>query len=71
MPFTVTEAEKQELAVVYASLILYDDKVAVSSDNISKVLKAAKSTPSPPLLAFAFPWRPACGRVSVWVRMTP
>lgn len=44
MPFTVSESEKQELAVVFASLVLYDDKVDVSAENISKVLKAANGT---------------------------
>ncbi len=44
MPFTFSEAEKQEMAVVYAALVCYDDKIATSSDNISKVLAAAGST---------------------------
>ena len=44
MPFTVAESEKSELAVVFAALILHDDKAAVSGDNIAKILAAAKST---------------------------
>ncbi len=43
MPFTVAESEKSELAVVFAALILHDDKAAVSGDNIAKILAAAKS----------------------------
>ena len=45
MPFTVADSEKQELAVVFASLILHDDKAAISGENISKILAAAKGTP--------------------------
>ncbi len=47
MPFTVAESEKSELAVVFAALILHDDKAAVSGDNIAKILAAAKSTYAP------------------------
>ena len=43
MTFTVSEAEKQELACVYAALALYDDKAPVTGDNINKLLKAANS----------------------------
>jgi hypothetical protein len=43
MSFTVSESEKQELAVVFASLILHDDKAEITGENISKILAAANS----------------------------
>ena len=42
MPFTVSDAEKQELATVFAALALYDDKIEITGDNLSKLIKAAK-----------------------------
>ena len=41
MPFTVADAERAELAVTFASLILADDKAEITSENIQKLLDAA------------------------------
>ena len=47
MPFTVSAAEKPELLTVYAALILADDKIAVTADNITKLIKAAGADVEP------------------------
>jgi len=47
MPLNVSPSEKQELAVVYASLILHDDKVPITSENIQKLISAANVTVEP------------------------
>ena len=36
------DAEKQELAVMYAGMILNDVKAEISEENINKLLSAAK-----------------------------
>ena len=41
MPLTVSPAEKQELLVTYAALILNDEKLPVSAENIQKLITAA------------------------------
>ena len=47
MPFTVSAAEKPELLTVYAALILADDKLPVTADNINKLIKAAGAEVEP------------------------
>lgn len=47
MPLTVSDAERQELLVTYAALILNDEKLTVSSENITKLIKAAGATVEP------------------------
>jgi len=47
MPLTVSPSEKQELLVVYASLILYDDKLPITTENIQKLITAANGTVEP------------------------
>jgi len=47
MPLNLSPSEKEELAVVYASLILHDDKVPITSENIQKLLTAANVTVEP------------------------
>jgi len=41
MPATLSESEVAELACTYAALILHDEKIAVTSDKISTLLKSA------------------------------
>eukprot|EP00343_Euplotes_focardii_P008399 CAMPEP_0205821686 /NCGR_PEP_ID=MMETSP0206-20130828/8909_1 /ASSEMBLY_ACC=CAM_ASM_000279 /TAXON_ID=36767 /ORGANISM="Euplotes focardii, Strain TN1" /LENGTH=111 /DNA_ID=CAMNT_0053117355 /DNA_START=33 /DNA_END=368 /DNA_ORIENTATION=+ len=41
MPFTVADEDKSELAVSLATLILHADSVAVTGENINKILAAA------------------------------
>ena len=36
-----TAAEKEELAVAYAALILHDDKLPITAENISTILSTA------------------------------
>ncbi|KAJ4453711.1 putative 60S acidic ribosomal protein P1 [Paratrimastix pyriformis] len=40
-------ASKDELACVYAALILHDDKAPISVENINAILKAANVTVAP------------------------
>jgi large subunit ribosomal protein LP1 len=47
MPLNVSPSEKQELLVVFASLILHDDKVAITAENITKLITAAGATVEP------------------------
>ena len=47
MPLNVSDAEKQELLVTYAALILNDEKIAVSAENIQKLITAAGGTVEP------------------------
>mmetsp|Transcript_21050 Transcript_21050/g.49507 ORF Transcript_21050/g.49507 Transcript_21050/m.49507 type:complete len:113 (-) Transcript_21050:67-405(-) len=47
MSFAATPAEAQELAVVFASLILHDEGIAIEEDKISALLKAANVTVEP------------------------
>lgn len=42
MVFTLAPQEVDEVAVAFASLILHDDQVPITAENISKVLDAAK-----------------------------
>jgi len=41
MPLNVSPAEKQELLCTYAALVLHDDKVPVTAENIAKLVTAA------------------------------
>jgi len=41
---TLSKNEKDELACVYAGLLLFDDKVAITADKIQKVLTASGNT---------------------------
>jgi large subunit ribosomal protein LP1 len=47
MPFTVSDAEKAELLCTYAALILNDDKVDITDENISKLVAASGATIEP------------------------
>ena len=47
MAFTVDAAEKQELMCVFAALVLNDDKVAVTEENLNKLITAANGTVEP------------------------
>ena len=47
MPLNVSDAEKQELLVTYAALILNDEKLTVSAENIQKLISAAGGTVEP------------------------
>ena len=47
MPFKVTPEEKSELLVTFAALILNDDKVAITADNINKLINAAGAEVEP------------------------
>jgi len=47
MPFTVDAAQKDELLVTYAALILNDDKVDITAENISKLISAANASVEP------------------------
>lgn len=47
MPLTVTDNERQELAVTYAALILSDDGADISEENINKLLNASKNKVEP------------------------
>jgi len=47
MPFKVTPEEKPELLVTYAALILNDDKVAITSENLTKLIQAANADVEP------------------------
>ena len=41
---SLSKNEKDELACVYAGLLLFDDKVAITADKIQKVLTASGNT---------------------------
>ncbi len=43
----LSAAEKEDMMVVMATLILHDDKVAISAENISKILAAAGAKVEP------------------------
>jgi large subunit ribosomal protein LP1 len=49
---SLPQNEQQELLCTYASLILFDEKMAVSADNITKLIQAsgAKVEPYLPML---------------------
>lgn len=48
MPLTVTDTERQELAVTYAALILSDEQqLAVSAENLNKLLQASHVSVQP------------------------
>ena len=47
MPLTVSDAERDELMVTYAALILNDDGVTINADNINKLIKAAGGSVEP------------------------
>ncbi len=47
MPLTVSDSERSELAVTYAALILNDDSVPITEENLNKVIAAAKITVEP------------------------
>jgi len=47
MPLTISGSEKDELLVTYAALILHDDKLDISAENISKLVAAAGTTVEP------------------------
>jgi large subunit ribosomal protein LP1 len=47
MGFTVSDSEKQELLVTYAALILFDDKVDITAENILKLVAAAGAEVEP------------------------
>ena len=47
MPLNVSAAEKQELLVTYAALILNDEKIAVTAENIQKLITAANGEVEP------------------------
>ena len=38
---SLTKAEHDELCCVYAGLLLYDDKIDITADNINKLIKAS------------------------------
>jgi len=41
MPFVVAAEEKAELACTFAALVLHDEKLPISAENIAKLLTAA------------------------------
>merc|ERR1712071_205192 len=41
MPAPATQQEKEELAVTYAALILHDDNLPITEENLNKILAAA------------------------------
>ncbi|CRG99908.1 60S acidic ribosomal protein P1, putative [Plasmodium relictum] len=43
----LAECEKQELLCTYAALILYEEKMSITSDNILKLIKKSKNTVLP------------------------
>eukprot|EP01007_Sphenomonas_quadrangularis_P000640 NODE_1492_length_853_cov_195.090796_g1237_i0.p1 GENE.NODE_1492_length_853_cov_195.090796_g1237_i0~~NODE_1492_length_853_cov_195.090796_g1237_i0.p1 ORF type:complete len:133 (-),score=50.18 NODE_1492_length_853_cov_195.090796_g1237_i0:317-715(-) len=47
MGFKVTPAEKDELLVTFAALILNDDKAPITAENITKLIKAAGAEVEP------------------------
>jgi len=47
MPLNVSAAEKQELLVSYAALVLHDAKQPITADNISKLVAAAGASVEP------------------------
>ena len=47
MPFTVRNDEKDELLVTYASMILFDDNIAITAENIDKLISAAGASVEP------------------------
>jgi len=47
MPLTISGTEKDELLVTYAALILHDDKLDISAENINKLVAAAGTTVEP------------------------
>jgi large subunit ribosomal protein LP1 len=47
MGFTVTNAEREELLVTFACLILNDDNLPITADNIGKLVKAANGKVQP------------------------
>ena len=47
MGFKVTPAEKEELLVTFAALILNDDKAPITAENLNKLIKAAGAEVEP------------------------
>jgi len=47
MGFKVTPAEKEELLVTFAALILNDDKAPITPENLNKLIKAAGAEVEP------------------------
>ena len=47
MPLTVTDAERDELLVTYAALILNDDSAPITAEHINKLIKAAGGSVEP------------------------
>jgi hypothetical protein len=47
MPLSVSAAEKQELLVSYAALVLHDAKQPITAENISKLVAAAGGVVEP------------------------
>ena len=47
MPLNVSDAEKSELLVTFAALVLHDDKAPITADNITKLITAAGATVEP------------------------
>lgn len=47
MPLNVSDAEKAELLVTYAALVLHDDKAPITADNITKLITAAGAEVEP------------------------
>lgn len=41
MPLNCTPSEKPELACVFAALVLADEKLPVTAENLTKLIKAA------------------------------
>jgi len=41
MPLDLTDAQKEEAAITYASLILHDDNIPITAEKLNTVLKAA------------------------------
>lgn len=61
MTFTVAAADKSELAVSLACLILHDDKAPITSENIDKLVKAAKVEDVEPY------WSKLFGECTAWM----
>jgi len=47
MPFKVAPEEKDELLCTFAALILNDDKLPITADNINKLVSAANASVEP------------------------
>jgi len=47
MPLTVSAAEKQELFVTYAALVLHDSKLPITAESIQKLISAAGGVVEP------------------------